>query len=115
MKSLLQIVSCTFVGLKLSIKLLRIDGDIYEYESSFPLLSVRHQYPSALCIVLLHWKVQLDFKGGWNHNQNISLPIPEMVTINVEPVSKEKFVDLDKDKDDSMTSQPENNIQITKN
>ncbi|XP_048758454.2 uncharacterized protein LOC125668375 isoform X2 [Ostrea edulis] len=39
----------------------------------------------------------------------------EMVTINVEPVSKEKFVDLDKDKDDSMTSQPENNIQITKN
>lgn len=38
-----------------------------------------------------------------------------MVTINVEPVSKEKFVDLDKDKDDSMTSQPENNIQITKN
>lgn len=38
-----------------------------------------------------------------------------MVTINVEPVSKEKFMDLDKDKDDSMTSQPENNIQITKN
>jgi hypothetical protein len=39
----------------------------------------------------------------------------EMVTINVEPVSKEKLVDLDKDKDDSVTSQPEKIIESAKN